>query len=52
MTKVGYLLCGGAYPALYKYFSSKAKHSGLTARFCSNYSEKLALMIDILQEIS
>jgi len=42
-----------AYPALYKYFSSEAKHSGMAARLCNKYFlEKLALMIDILQEIS
>ena len=42
-----------AYPALYKYFSSEAKHSGMAARLCNKYFlENLALMIDILQEIS
>ena len=42
-----------AYPALYKYFSSEAKHSGMAARLCNRYFlENLALMIDILQEIS
>ena len=41
------------YPALYKYFSSEAKHSGMAARLCNRYFlENLALMIDILQEIS
>ena len=41
-----------AYPALYKYFSSEAKHSGMAARLCNRYFlENLALMIDILQEI-
>ena len=39
-----------AYPALYKYFSSEAKHSGMAARLCNRYL--VALMIDILQEIS
>ena len=39
-----------ACPALYKYFSSEAKHSGMAARLCNKYfSENLALMIDILQ---
>ena len=42
-----------AYPALYKYFSSEAKHSGMAARLCNRYFlENLVLMIDILQEIS
>ena len=42
-----------AYPALYKYFSSEAKHSGMAASLCNRYFlENLALMIDILQEIS
>ena len=42
-----------AYPALYKYFSSEAKHSGMAARLCYKYFlEKLVLMIDIFQEIS
>ena len=42
-----------AYPALYKYFSSEAKHSGMAARLCNKYFlENLALIIDILQEIS
>ena len=42
-----------AYPALYKYFSSEAKHSGMAARLWNRYFlENLALMIDILQEIS
>jgi len=42
-----------AYPTLYKYFSSEAKHSGMAARLCNkHFLEKLALMIDILQEIS
>ena len=42
-----------AYPAPYKYFSSEAKHSGMAARLCNMYfSENLASMIDILQEIS
>ena len=42
-----------AYSALYKYFSSEAKHSGMAARLCNRYFlENLALMIDILQEIS
>ena len=42
-----------AYPALYKYFCSEAKHSGMTARLCNRYFlENLALMMDILQEIS
>ena len=42
-----------AYPALYKYFSSEAKHSGMAARLCNkHFLEDLALMIDILQEIS
>ena len=41
-----------AYPALYKYFSSEAKHSGMAERLCNRYFfENLALMIDILQEI-
>ena len=41
-----------AYPALYKYFSSEAKHLGMAARLCNGYFlENLALMIDILQEI-
>jgi len=34
-------------------FSSEAKHSGIAALLCNKYfSENLALMIDILQEIS
>ncbi|XP_076041919.1 E3 SUMO-protein ligase KIAA1586-like [Oratosquilla oratoria] len=42
-----------AYPALYRYFYSEAKHSGMAARLCNkNFLEDLALMIDILQEIS
>ena len=42
-----------AHPALYKYFSSEAKHSGMAARLCNRYFlENLAPMIDILQEIS
>ena len=42
-----------AYPALYKYFSSEAKHSGMAARLCNRYFlENLALMIGIRQEIS
>ena len=42
-----------AYPALYKYFTGEAKHSGVVARLCNMYcSENLASMIDILQEIS
>ena len=42
-----------AYPALYKCFSSESKHSGMAARLCSRYFlENLALMLDILQEIS
>ena len=42
-----------AYPALYTYFSSEAKHSGMAARLCNRYFlENLALMIDIRQEIS
>ena len=42
-----------AYPALYKYFFSEAKHSGMAARLCNKYFlYDLALMIDILQEIS
>ena len=42
-----------AYPALYKYFSSEAKHSGIAASFCNrHFLENLALIIDILQEIS
>ena len=42
-----------AYPALYKYFSSEAKHSGMAARLCNKYFlENLALMIDIPQKIS
>ena len=42
-----------AYPALYKYFSTKAKHSGVAARLCNKYFlENLALMTAILQEIS
>jgi len=42
-----------ACPALYKYFSSEAKHSGMAARLCNKYLlENLALMVDILQEIS
>ena len=42
-----------AYPALYKYFFSEAKHSGMAARLCNRYFlENLALMIDILQDIS
>ena len=42
-----------AYPALYKYFSSEAKHSGMAAHLCNRYFlENLALMTDILQEIS
>ena len=37
-----------AYPALYKYFSSEAKHSGMAARLCNRYFlENLALMIDM-----
>ena len=41
-----------AYPALYKYFSSEAKHSGMAACLSNRYFlENLALMIDILQEI-
>jgi len=41
------------YPALYKYFSSEAKHSRMAARLCNKYFfENLALMIDIFQEIS
>ena len=42
-----------AYVALYKYFSSEAKHSGMAARLCNRYFlENLALMINILQKIS
>ena len=42
-----------AYPALYKYFSSEATHSGMAACLCNRYFlENLASMIDILQEIS
>jgi len=42
-----------ASSALYKYFSSEAKHSGMAVRLCNKYfSENLVLMIDILQEIS
>ena len=42
-----------AYPALYKYFSGEAKYLGMAARLCNNHFLKdLALMIDILQEIS
>ena len=41
-----------AYPALYKYFSTEKKHSGMTSRLCNkNFLTDLALMIDILQEI-
>ena len=41
-----------AYLALYKYFSSEAKRSGIAARLCNRYFlENLALMIDILQKI-
>lgn len=41
------------YPALYKYFSSETKHSGMAARLCNKYFlNDLALMLDILQEIS
>ena len=44
--------CVPSYPALYKYFSSEAKHSGMAARLCNRYFlENLVLMIDILQEI-
>ena len=42
-----------AYPALYKYFSTEKKHSGMASRLCNkNFLTDLALMIDILQEIS
>ncbi|XP_076039002.1 E3 SUMO-protein ligase KIAA1586-like [Oratosquilla oratoria] len=42
-----------SYPALYKYFSSEAKYSGMAACLCNkHFLEDLALMIDILQEIS
>ena len=42
-----------AYQALYKYFSNEAKHSSMAARLCNRYFlENLALMTDILQEIS
>ena len=42
-----------ACPALYKYFSSEAKHSGMAGHFCNRYFlENLPLMIDIFQEIS
>ena len=42
-----------AYPALYKYFSSEAKYSGMAARLCNSFFlENLAPMIDILREIS
>ena len=38
-----------AYPALYKYFSGEAKHSGMAACLCNRYFlENLALMIDTL----
>ena len=41
------------YPALYKYFSSEAKDSGMAARLCNkHFLEDLALMIAILHEIS
>ena len=42
-----------AYPALYSYFSREPKYSGMAARLCNkNFLYDLALMIDILQEIS
>ena len=42
-----------AYPALYKYFSSEAKHSGMAERLCNRYFlDNLTLMIDILRENS
>ena len=41
-----------AHPALYKYFSTEKKHSGMASRLCNkNFLTDLALMIDILQEI-
>ena len=42
-----------AYPALFDYFSSKEKFTGMAKRFANRYFlEDLALMIDILKEIS
>ena len=42
-----------AYLALYSYFSREPKYSGMAARLCNkNFLYDLALMIDILQEIS
>ena len=42
-----------AYPALYTYFSSSTKYSGMAARLCNkNFLKDLALMIDILNEMS
>ena len=41
------------YPALYRYFTSNTKFSGIAARLCNkNFLRDLALMIDILHEIS
>ena len=41
------------YPAMYRHFSSEAKHSGMAESLCNRYfSESVVLMIDILQEIS
>ena len=41
------------YPALYRYFISSTKFSGIAARLCNkNFLRDLALMIDILHEIS
>ena len=41
------------YPALYIYFSTNTKYSGMASRLCNkNFLRDLALMIDILQEVS
>ena len=41
------------YPALYRYFTSNTKFSGIAVRLCNkNFLRDLALMIDILHEIS
>ena len=41
------------YPALYRYFTSNTKFSGIAARLCNkNFLRDLALMIDILHKIS
>ena len=41
------------YPALYRYFTPNTKFSGIASRLCNkNFLRDLALMIDILHEIS